>query len=341
VNRSIEKAIAVGTWMSVLVLFAPVASYAHEVRPACLELRETAAGAYDVLWKVPAQSADVGLDLRVILPPETRRLTSPLPLYLGGAQVERSRVALPGGLRGREIRIDGLEATFTDVLVRIQNLDGTVEIERLTPSRAAFTVEAVPGRLEVMRAYVGLGIEHILRGVDHLLFVLGLLLIVHGTRRLLKTITAFTLAHSITLAAATLGWATVPVEPLNACIALSICFLGPEIARTWTGQSSLTLRQPWLVAFIFGLLHGFGFATGLRATGVPAGELPVALLSFNLGVELGQLGFVAIILLLIWSWLRLEIVWPRWLARLPGYGIGSLGAFWAIQRSLMMFGYTR
>jgi hydrogenase/urease accessory protein HupE len=180
------------------------------------------------------------------------------------------------------------------------------------------------------------GIQHILFGADHLLFVLGLLLIVKNRWMLVKTITAFTVAHSLTLAAATLGYANIPAPPLNAAIALSILFLGPEVVRSWRGETSFTLRHPWVVAFAFGLLHGFGFASGLTALGLPRGEIPLALLSFNVGVEIGQLSFVAVILLLLRAFQILDMRWPLWLQRAPGYVVGSLGAFWTIQRVVAM-----
>jgi hypothetical protein len=162
--------------------------------------------------------------------------------------------------------------------------------------------------------------------------VLGLLLIVRDRWMLVKTVTAFTVAHSITLAVATFGIATVPPLPLNAAIALSILFLGPEIVRRWRGETSFTIRHPWVVAFGFGLLHGFGFASGLAQLGLPRGEIPLALLLFNVGVELGQLAFVLVILLLERAFRQLEIHWPILVQRLPGYAVGTLGAFWTIQR---------
>jgi hydrogenase/urease accessory protein HupE len=186
--------------------------------------------------------------------------------------------------------------------------------------------------------YLRLGIEHILQGIDHLLFVLGLLLIVGSRWMLLKTITAFTIAHSITLGIATLGYASAPVQPLNAAIALSILFLGPEIVRAWRGETSFTIRHPWVVAFAFGLLHGFGFASGLTTIGLSKVEIPMALLLFNVGVEIGQLFFVLIIVLLERSFRILEILWPRWAQALPGYTVGSLGAFWTIHRVTLMVG---
>jgi len=186
--------------------------------------------------------------------------------------------------------------------------------------------------------YLWLGFEHILLGIDHLLFVLGLLLIVQNRWMLLKTVTSFTLAHSITLAIATLGWASAPAAPLNAAIALSILFLGPEIVRVWRGETSFTIQHPWVVAFAFGLLHGFGFASGLSTIGLPQAEIPVALLLFNVGVELGQLVFVVVILALERSFRVLEVRWPRWAEMFPGYAVGSLGAFWFIQRTWMLLG---
>jgi hydrogenase/urease accessory protein HupE len=186
--------------------------------------------------------------------------------------------------------------------------------------------------------FLKLGIEHIWLGVDHLLFVFGLLLLVKSRWMLLKTVTAFTVAHSITLALATLGYAHFPGPPLNAAIALSILILGVEIVRSRSGKTSVTTLHPSIVAFAFGLLHGFGFASGLSAIGLPAADIPWALVMFNVGVEIGQVSFVLLILLLERSFRQLEIRWPRWVQALPGYTVGSLGAFWTIQRAAMLFG---
>jgi hydrogenase/urease accessory protein HupE len=205
------------------------------------------------------------------------------------------------------------------------------------PTSPSVTLGGTTTRLSRAVSYLRLGVQHIVLGVDHLLFVLGLLLIVSDRWMLAKTVTAFTVAHSITLAIATLGWASAPVVPLNAAIALSILFLGPEIVRTWRGESSFTIRHPWVVAFAFGLLHGFGFASGLTAMGLPRAEIPLALLLFNLGVELGQLAFVALVLLLARSFRTLEIRWPRWIEALPAYAVGGLGAFWTMQRTIALF----
>jgi hypothetical protein len=223
-------------------------------------------------------------------------------------------------------------------MVRINFADGSTQSAILRPMSPSFTVPSPGTRGEIAWVYMRLGIEHILKGIDHLLFVLGLLLIVGNRMMLLKTITAFTIAHSITLAIATFGYASAPGPPLNAAIALSILFLGPEIVRVWRGETSFTIRHPWVVAFAFGLLHGFGFASGLTTSGLPSAEIPVALLLFNVGVEMGQLFFVAIILLLERSFRILEVRWPQWAEALPGYTVGGLGAFWTIQRVAIMVG---
>ena len=227
------------------------------------------------------------------------------------------------------------------MLVRVYHADGWQETHLLKPMNPAVTLGERTTTLQRSGAYLRLGIEHILLGVDHLLFVLGLLLIVRDRWMLVKTITAFTLAHSITLAVATLGYASAPLLPLNAAIALSILFLGPEIVRVRGGQTSFTIRHPWVVAFAFGLLHGFGFASGLTTMGLPPAEIPLALLVFNLGVEVGQLGFVALILLLDRAFRALQILWPRFVAALPGYVVGSLGAYWTIQRVAVLLGVMR
>ena len=227
------------------------------------------------------------------------------------------------------------------MFVRLVRTDGSAQSVRLTPSAPSLVVAAVPSRFQVAATYLRLGVEHIVMGVDHLLFVLGLLLIVPDRWMLLKTITAFTVAHSLTLAVATLGYASAPLLPLNAAIALSILFLGPEIVRVGRGDTSLTLRHPWVVAFAFGLLHGFGFASGLTTMGLPRAEIPVALLLFNLGVEAGQMLFVLLIVLLARAFRILEMRWPRWVEAVPAYTVGTLGAYWTLQRTVLLLGGLR
>jgi len=198
-----------------------------------------------------------------------------------------------------------------------------------------------PGRSEVMRTYFGFGVEHILTGIDHLLFVLALLLLVKGLRRIVATVTAFTLAHSITMAGATLGWVHMPGPPIEATIALSIAFLAAEILHNRQGRPGLAASYPWIVAFTFGLLHGFGFAGALAQIGLPAGEIPMALLFFNLGVEIGQLLFIAAVFTVFWliRWIARGVDLPRiaWVSALPAYVIGSLAVFWVLQRTAGFF----
>jgi hydrogenase/urease accessory protein HupE len=322
-----------------LVLLAPASAPAHESRPGYLELREVSAGRYEVLWKQPAVG-DLVLRLSPVFP-DSCTLTGADRQLRPGAMTTRLTLSCPGGLAGSTIRFAGLEDTMTTVLVRIHHLDGSEETHLVHPAAPFVTIRGAAGRAERARTYFQMGVEHIALGVDHLLFVLGLLLIVRDRWALVKTISAFTVAHSLTLAAATLGYARVPAPPLNAAIALSILFLGPEIVRSWRGGTSLTIRYPWVVAFAFGLLHGFGFASGLTATGLPPTEIPLALLLFNVGVEVGQLSFVGLLLLLERSFRQLDVRWPLWAARAPGYLVGSLGAFWTIQRTATMVAVGR
>lgn len=311
---------------------------AHKLQPAYLEINEQRAGRLSVLWKRPLVGGRP-MNIHPQLPSDFRNLTQPVVQLLPTGAVERWMVASEeGGLSGAEIRIDGLSATQTDVLVRIYYRQGHEETHLLGPASPSAVVGGVPSKMERIVAYLQLGIQHILMGIDHLLFVLGLLLIVKSRWMLLKTITAFTLAHSITLCAATLGYASVPMLPLNAVIALSILFLGPEIVRSWRGDTSLTIRHPWIVAFAFGLLHGFGFATGLTSMGLREAEIPLALLLFNVGVEIGQILFVLVVVLLERSFRILEFHWPRWVQMAPGYAVGSLGGFWTIERTVLLIG---
>jgi len=315
----------------------PQAALAHEVRPGYLELHQTAAQTWGVLWKVPAQG-DLRLSIHPRFPENCAHASEPIAFHADAAYVERTSIACKGGLAGRTIAIEGLAATMTDVLVRSVRADGSVQVARLTPSSPAFAFEATPGSFEVARAYTMLGVEHILRGADHLLFVLGLLLLVRGRwLLLLKTVTAFTVAHSLTLAAATLGWLRVPQVPVEAVIALSILFLASELARRDRVDSGLTHRHPWIVAFVFGLLHGLGFAGALREVGLPQGDIPLALLTFNVGVELGQLLFVGTVLALLAALRDLLPRLPAWTHALPAYAIGTTSAYWCIQRIAPLF----
>jgi hydrogenase/urease accessory protein HupE len=306
------------------------------VRPAYLELRQTGPETYDVLWKVPAREDRMRLGLYAEFPEDSKNLSEPRGTMVNNALVERWSVQRAGGLTGGTIHVAGLSQSTTDVLVRLERLDGTTQITRLTPSAPSFMVEAAPSPVHVAATYVKLGVEHIVGGIDHLLFVLALLILVKGTTRLIWTVTAFTLAHSLTLAAATLGFVHVPGPPVEAGIALSIVFVAAEIIRSRQSLAGLTERFPWIVAFAFGLLHGLGFASALNEVGLPQSAIPIALLFFNLGVEVGQLSFIAAVFGAIALGRRIlsRIAVPQleWAWRIPPYAIGSVAAFWLIQR---------
>lgn len=319
-----------------IAIAAATPAVAHEVRPAYLELREIASGRYTVLWKVPARG-EMRLSLAVRMPVRCTEREPRARSDTGGAISERWQLVCEHELWGETIAIRGLEATFTDVLARVERADGTSQVVRLTPTAPDFVVEATPDALAVGATYLRLGVEHIWLGVDHLLFVLGLLIIVDGRRRLVGAITAFTVAHSVTLAAATLGAVRLSQQPVEAAIALSIVFVAGEIAHQHDGRThrtqAWTRRWPWLVAFGFGLLHGFGFAGALRELGLPEQAIPLALLCFNLGVEAGQLAFIAAVATIAALARRAPVALPAWGWRAPAYGIGTLAAFWTIERA--------
>jgi len=309
-------------------MLAPAAQ-AHEVRPAYLLIQQQDAERFNLLWRVPARG-DLRLGIYVGLPGHCKDAGEKLSWHEGGTFIERWSTECPGGLFGHTVEIQGLTATVIDALARFERLDGTTQVERLTPAEPSFQVSESESLVEVITTYTTLGFEHILLGIDHLLFVFALLLLVPGRRMLIWTITSFTLAHSLTLAAATLGWVNVPQSPVEAVIALSILFVAMEIVHWKQGRPGITRRWPWLVAFTFGLLHGFGFAGALSEIGLPEHAIPMALLFFNVGVELGQLAFIGVVLL-AWAVLK-HISWPQWAWRVPVYAIGSMAAFWTIER---------
>ena len=321
---------------AVLTVLLPQTACSDELRPGYLEMRQTSPGAYDLLFKIPARGEDLRLAIYVKLPDGARDAELPRASFGDGAYVERRRIRRDGGLAGQAVSIEGLSTTSTDVLVRIENLAGAVQTERLSPTKTTFIVQATPGAGEVAATYLRLGVEHILFGFDHLLFVLALVILVRGWARVALTVTAFTVAHSITLAAATLGFVNVPGPPVEATIALSIMLVSVEILNARRGKPSLTARMPWLVAFSFGLLHGFGFAGALAEVGLPQHAIPVALLFFNVGVEIGQLLFVGAVLGVITISLRmgqrLRLSQPVWLWRIAPYAIGGVASFWLVER---------
>ena len=312
---------------------------ADEFRPAYLQLVQRDATRFDVLWKVPALDRDTRLKLQPVFPADTKAVGERRSAYIGGASVDRWTIESPGGLVGKAIEFEGFATARTDILVRLERPDGTEQLERLSPSDPVFRVSSSPGPWEVLVSYTRLGFEHILGGIDHLLFVASLVILIGSGKRLFVAITTFTLAHSITLALATLGVLNVPGPPVEATIALSIVFVCLEILRMRDpGYESLATRRPWLIAFSFGLLHGLGFAGALAEVGLPQNSIPLALLAFNVGVELGQLAFVAALLAAA-AVLRSVVKVPdSWLVhKLPAYAIGSLASLWFFER-LLAFG---
>jgi hydrogenase/urease accessory protein HupE len=309
---------------------------ADEFRPAYLQLTQVDATTYDVLWKLPALDEATTLKLAPEFPPGTQVLSLVHSSFAAGTAVQRWRIRIDGGLTGQAVQFPALAANRIDVLVRLVRSDGTEQLGRVLPLEPRMVFTATPGALEVARTYTVLGIEHILVGIDHLLFVLALVLLVHGVRRLVATVTAFTVAHSLTLAAASLGFVRVPGPPVEALIALSIVFVAAEIVHARQGRPGLTQRHPWLVAFTFGLLHGLGFAGALAEVGLPPLSIPTALLFFNVGVEIGQLLFIGAVLAVIAAgrWAARRSAWtpPAWCSRVVPYAIGGLASFWVVER---------
>jgi hydrogenase/urease accessory protein HupE len=309
-------------------------AWAHESRPAYLEINETTPGRYDVLWRTPLMSG-MRLPAALKFPDDVRNVTEPTVQELTDSLVERWVIESGvNGLAKKRIEFVGLQATITDVLVRVQVLNGTYSTTLVRPSKPWVEIAPSRGLFAVAGAFLMHGIEHILFGYDHLLFVFALILIVRSRRVLLMTITAFTIAHSITLGLATLGAVHVPRPPVEAAIALSILLLACEIVRLEHGQLSLTARWPWVVAFSFGLLHGFGFASALTDIGLPRGDVPLALFSFNVGVELGQLAFIGVVLSVLTLAKRIRLASVIGHRALPAatYVIGILAAFWFFER---------
>jgi len=322
--------------LSTALLCAGAASTvaAHPLDPALLEIRESPSGTLDVLWRFPASQA-AGAPLQAILPQGCTQLSAPVESRAG------TRIALrwqarcgDGSLVGQSIGIDGLRERGTDAVLRVHLADGHLVQAVLRGNSNAFTVPERAGRLDILRDYLRLGFEHILGGADHLLFVFGLVLLVSGYRRLFWTITAFTAGHSVTLALAVLGVVSVPSHPVEILIALTILILAVELTRAGRGHETLIQRFPWAMAFTFGLLHGLGFAGALTEIGLPANEVPLALATFNIGIELGQLLCVAVILTLAAVLRRVPLPLPTAIRKIPSYVIGSLAVFWILERTM-------
>ena len=333
-SSTLLRAIVFGIVLA-LNLMGPV-SNAHESRPAFLEMTETQDSAFSISWRRPALGNSV-LQLVPVLPEKCKPTGDAVSYLQNSASIDKWTVACgEQGLESKIISIEGLDKTLTDVLVRITLLNGIIISELLNGSNTSFVVNKSPTKLGVISDYFVLGVTHILGGIDHLLFVLCLLWVTSGWIRLVKTITAFTVAHSITLAFSALGYVKIPQAPVEAVIALSIVFLARELIVVNNdpikSRHSATLRYPWLVAFTFGLLHGFGFAGALNEIGLPQNEIPLALLMFNIGVEAGQLLFIGCIALIGESISKIHVNLPSWLKPACLYSIGGVAAFWLIER---------
>jgi hydrogenase/urease accessory protein HupE len=309
---------------------------AHEIRPAYLEIREINANWIEIFWKQPI-SGESGIYLSPVLSSGWLTDSASVNSSTGAALIRQWKIKTTRTISGQTLTIDGLRNTITDVLVHIVFADGTNITRIIRPSDPTLVISKSQQSALPVLDYLRLGIEHILFGIDHLLFVLALILIVKGKRRLIKTITAFTIAHSITLAAATLGWVHIPSAPVEAVIALSIIFLAVELVNYYRGKAVFSSHYPWVVAFIFGLLHGFGFAGALANVGLPQHDIPLTLFLFNVGVETGQLIFIFIVMIVIWIIKKLFKNLPSWSRWIPPYAIGCIAAFWFFQRLAVIY----
>ncbi|MCH2169171.1 HupE/UreJ family protein [Myxococcota bacterium] len=306
-------------------------AHAHPLAPSLLELKELEPERFAVRFK-KSLLRPAGVDVRPVLPDSCQGIGEPALSRDASSAILDWEVECPGGLVGETLRVEGLAESRTDALVRVAMSDGRVVQAVLDGSGAGLEVPARQGRFQVFVDYLDLGFEHILTGVDHLLFVLGLVLLVHGWRSLLTTVTSFTVGHSVTLSLAVLGYVEFPSRLVEVAIAFSIYWLAIELVRDESGRPSALGRRPWLMAGSFGLLHGFGFAGALSEVGLPAEEVPMALLSFNVGIEFGQLAFVVCVLLVSALAKPLRSRIPSALEQLPAYGIGSLAFYWFLER---------
>ncbi|MFT6797769.1 MAG: hydrogenase/urease accessory protein HupE [Maribacter sp.] len=323
--------------ISLLFIFvlATLAASAHEVRPAYFSVTQLTDSTYQVVWKIPAMGNAIPKIYPVL--PENWIITEERSNLLPGNLRRTYTIRVDKNIEGNELYFEGQEKTLIDILVSIKKSDGIQYSAMLKPSNPHYKIPLKPDRFSTIKTYLLLGVEHILFGIDHLLFVLALLLLTKGFRKIVKTITAFTIAHSITLSLAALGFIGLPGAPVEAVIALSIVFLAVELIHYYNGRKGLTVRYPWVVAFTFGLLHGFGFAGALIDLGLPQTDIPWALLFFNVGVEIGQIAFVIGAIGCIWLLSKIKISWPIWIKKVPPYAIGSLAAFWLIERIYVFF----
>jgi hydrogenase/urease accessory protein HupE len=321
-------------WLaSLLLLLASSPALADELRAGYIDFAELEPGKWLLVWKAPF-NGDLTRKTRLALPTNCQPSAEPTREISGPFVIARLTALCTGSLEGKRIGIAGLTASRIDTVVRVAPLAEPVQTLRLSAAEPLALIASAPSRWQVARAYTIIGVEHIVFGWDHLLFVVALVILLNGTWVIIKTVTAFTVAHSITLAGSTLGMVDLPQEPVEIVIALSIVFLAVEIAKRVPGHPRLSERSPWVIAFIFGLLHGFGFAGALREIGLPAGEVPTALFTFNIGVELGQIVIVLVTVAIFATTRRFLPNLDKNLVRTTTLCIGSIGSFWLIERML-------
>ncbi len=332
------RAVSLALWIAVAA-FAGAAgpASAHRLAPSLLAVEESADGSLEVLFKTPRMRPS-GVDIEPELPPHCTNDGDPR------AELDESSVTLTwtatcedGGLVGARFGVAGLAASGTNALLRIGLADGRRVQAVLHSGAPSLVVPERPSAWTVFRDYLRLGAGHIASGFDHLLFVFGLLLLADTARRLVATVTSFTLGHSVTLSLAALGIVRFPSALIEAVIAATILLLALELARPDASPDTALRRRPWLVAFGFGLLHGFGFAGALSEIGLPEQEIPMALFSFNVGIELGQLAFVALVLAVRAVVAPRLAAAPGWLLRAPVTAMGALAVYWCLDRTAGLF----
>lgn len=308
-----------------------VPSLAHMLAPSLLDVTEIGDGRLTIEWRTPIVGAP-GAELRPVLPEGCFSTGEPTLERLDAASVVRWPVeCAPARVVGRHFTVAGIVENRADVLLRVALADGRRFRTVLRADEPDFAVPERESVAAVFASYVHLGVEHILTGFDHLLFVLGLLLLIRARRRLFWTLTSFTLGHSVTLSLAALGFVRFPQAPAEAAIAATIFILAVELTRP-PAAASLLRRRPWAMAALFGLLHGLGFAGALLEIGLPQGDVPLALAAFNVGIEAGQVAFVAVVLAAAAALRRMHVDPPAMLSSAPAYAIGSLSAFWFFAR---------
>jgi hydrogenase/urease accessory protein HupE len=322
-------------WLALAALFLIVQpGHAEELRPGYLEFTQKTETDWTLIWKAPMRGG-VTPATQPILPKGCTASGDPRRTMGAAAVISTVKIICTGTVAGQSIGLSNFAAAQTDVLVRVAPLGRPVQALRLTAAAPMAEIAAKPDTWQVARAYFAIGVAHIVFGYDHLLFVVSLVLLLTGFRTIAIAVTAFTVAHSITLIGTTLGLLGLPQRPVEAIIALSIVFVAVEIVKKREGALRLSERLPWIVAFLFGLLHGFGFAGALKEIGLPESDVPTALLTFNLGVEAGQLLIVAATLAVLQALQRLQPAWRQPAIRAASYGIGAIASMWLLERVLL------